>query len=160
MFIYTSLALNKSGITKLRKKPSYLRKENHSYTEQELANIALVKRRIDAFSRHDIEESLSLLSDDVVDEDLGESTKHGKSEIRDEIRRYIDTFPNLQWEIMNSIAHEDQVLLEIRGYGTRSDHPLDGGKPGSRVEFYVASIQHVSNGKVDHLRAYIVRQEL
>ena len=144
----------------MEKKQGYLREENHSYTEQELTNIALVKRHIDAFSRHDIEESLSVLSDDVIDEDLGESTKQGKSEVREEIREYIAAFPDLRWKIVNCIAHEDQVLVEIRGCGSRSDHPLDGGKPGTMVEFFVASILHISNGKVDHMRAYIVRQEL
>ncbi|HZW58378.1 MAG TPA: nuclear transport factor 2 family protein [Nitrososphaerales archaeon] len=131
-----------------------------SYTEQELQNIALARRHIEGFANHNVEQALSVLTDDVIDEDLGEEPKHGKKEIEDEIRGYLKSFPDLHWEITNCFAHGDQVLIEIKARATRGPNALDGGKPGTQVEFYVSSIEHMSNGQIDHMRAYIIPIEL
>ena len=130
------------------------------YTEEERSNIALVRTHIEGFAEHDIERSLSVVSDDVVDEDFGEPPKHGRGELEEEIQGYLDSFPDLKWNIDNIFAHDDQVLVEISGIGTRSTKAIDGGKPGTRVQFWVASVEHVCEGKIDRMRAYIVQEEL
>ena len=111
------------------------------YTEEERSNIALVRTHIEGFAEHDIERSLSVVSDDVVDEDFGEPPKHGRGELEEEIQGYLDSFPDLKWNIDNIFAHDDQVLVEISGIGTRSTKAIDGGKPGTRVQFWVASVE-------------------
>ena len=133
---------------------------NPDYTEEERANIALVRTHIEGFAEHDVERSLSVVSEDVVDEDFGEPPKHGRGELEEEIRGYLDAFPDLRWNIDNIFAHDDQVLVEISGIGTRSTKAIDGGKPGTRVQFWVASVEHVHEGKIDNMRAYIVQEEL
>ena len=81
-------------------------------------------------------------------------------ELEEEIHGYLDSFPDLKWNIDNIFAHDDQVLVEISGIGTRSTKAIDGGKPGTRVQFWVASVEHVGGGKIDRMRAYIVQEEL
>ena len=130
------------------------------YTDEEQANVALVRTHIEGFAEHDIERSLSVVSEDVVDEDFGEPPKHGRKELEEEIRGYLDSFPDLKWNIENIFAHGDEVLVEISGIGTRSATAIDGGEAGTRVQFWVASVEHVSDGKIDRMRAYIVQEEL
>ena len=130
------------------------------HTEEERANIDLVRTHLEGFAEHDIERSLSVVSDDVVDEDFGEPPKNGRGELEEEIRGYLASFPDLKWSIDNIFAHGDQVLVEISGIGTRSTKAIDGGKPGTRVQFWVASVEHVREGKIDRMRAYIVQEEL
>ena len=130
------------------------------YTQQELANIAVVRTHIEGFGNRDVEQALSVLSDDVIDEDFGEPPKHGKEEIRQEIEEYLTSFPDLRWEIVDIFAHNDQVTVEIKAQATRGPDSIDGGEAGTKVNFWVASVEHVSNGKIDHMKAYIVKEEL
>lgn len=136
------------------------RMASSEYTEQELANIAVVRAHIEGFGNRDVEQALSVLADDVIDEDFGEPPKHGKAEIRQEIEGYLSSFPDLRWEIVNVFAHDDQVLIEIKARATRGPNPVDGGKPGTKVDFWVASVEHVSDGKIDHMKAYIAQAEV
>jgi ketosteroid isomerase-like protein len=133
--------------------------EGHAYTKRQLENLEIVRTHIGAFSDHDIPKALSVLTEDVVDEDLGEPPKHRKKEIEEEIRGYITNFPDLTWKIANWFADGDYILYEIYGKGTRGISSKDG-MAGTKVEFFVDSVVHVKDGKIDRMKAYIVPHEL
>ncbi len=78
-----------------------------------------------------------------------------RGELEEEIQGYLDSFPDLKWNIDNIFAHDDQVLVEISGIGTRSTKAIDGGKPGTRVQFWVASVEHVCEGKIGDVPAAV-----
>ena len=131
-----------------------------AFTEEELANMELVRTNIEGMSEHDIDKAVSPLSDDILDLDLGEEPRQGKDQIRDEMQMYFETFPDLKWEITNLFAKGNQVVLEGEGLGTRSENPRDGGPAGSRVQFYFAVVDKVRDGKIYNIKTYICGSEL
>ena len=56
-----------------------------AFTEEELANMELVRTNIEGMSEHDIDKAVSTLSHDILDHDLGEEPRSGKDQIRDEM---------------------------------------------------------------------------
>lgn len=133
--------------------------DSRRFTEEELANMELVRMNIEGMSEHDLEKAVTPLADDVFVHDFGEPPKTNKNQVRRALQWYFDAFPDLRWTITNVFAKGEQVVLEGEGMGTRAEN-ADGGRPGTKVQFHFAVIDEVRGGKIRNIHTYVCRTEL
>lgn len=121
-------------------------------------NLNLVKRVIDGFNSHNLEATIQPLANDVKGEASGTNKVMSKDEIREFNKRFLDAFPDLHFEIQDTVSQGDRVALFWRATGTHS-RPLltDMGVtiPPTNKSIRVPGVTHleIRNGMV-------IRQEV
>jgi len=84
-------------------------------------NIKLDEEFIAAWSAHDADRALALLSEDVVWQDVASpEPMHGKAAIRQYLQGWFTAFPDLNARVKNRVVTEDQVAAEVEFTGTNS----------------------------------------
>src|SRR6266508_1609067 len=74
-----------------------------------------------AWSAHDADRALALLSEDVVWQDVASpEPMHGKAAIRPYLQGWFTAFPDLNARVKNRVVSEDQVAAEVEFTGTNS----------------------------------------
>lgn len=119
------------------------------------ANLELAEKWVEAMNKHDAELLGSLCADDVVSREMAEPEAfEGKTAVINAYKELFSAFPDCTTEIVNRIADEKGVLLEVLWKGT-SKGPFRGTPPtGKKVELPIAYVFEIENGKIKKVREY------
>ncbi len=104
----------------------------------EHANVALVRRMIDAMDRGDMQAAADALADDVEWHEIGRAEAiHGKAALRDRMVGAVD------WEITGRlhdvVGSDDHTIALVDATGTRG---------GRTLAYRTAEIFHIRDGKI------------
>jgi len=122
-------------------------------------NKALAQRIYQLFSSNRFDEVLSLTTEDVevVMIPFGQ-THHSRAGFSDFMKGFKDAFPDLQINVTNQVASEDQVVSEFTARGTHTGilmTPAGAVPPtGRTVDFTVCEVWRLRDGKLAVLRNY------
>ena len=124
-------------------------------------NIRLDEEFIAAWSAHDPDRALALLSEDAVWRDVASpEPMRSKTAIRQYIQGWFTAFPDLNANTKNRVANEDQVAAEVEFTGTNSGPlqmapgapaiPATGKKVMGKGTYFV----RIRNGKAVEVHTY------
>jgi predicted ester cyclase len=115
----------------------------------------VVKALIEAHNRHDLEEMLSYISDDVVMIDtVAPIPLNDKRDVRKLYEMIFSTLPNIHFQTMFLIAEGNEVFAGFRTTGNGSG--IWGGKDvtGKPFDVYEGIFVRVANGKVNYFMGF------
>jgi ketosteroid isomerase-like protein len=121
----------------------------------ESANVATVRRFMDAFNRLDIEGALADADDDIVlrewVEAPGSQTYHGHDGVRKAIKTWFETWAWMQVEIKGIVDMGDRVLVTLY-------QRAKGSGSGIEVDTTTFNLYSFRNGKVTRIELYTQRE--
>ena len=93
------------------------------------------------------------LADQIIDPhydpDWVHIPKKGSEQVKHEIRYFRSVFPDLKYEIVDTIAADDRVWIRYKGTGTQSGNAWGFEPTNQQVEFEGVTILYVSKaGKI------------
>ena len=112
------------------------------------ANIALVRRGLDAFNEGDIGTCLALLSPDFVMNLVGLPPMHGPDVWRQGVDVIKRGFPDLHARIDDIVAAGDRVALRLTLRGTHQGEYLGIPATGRIIEYASHEFYKITNGLI------------
>jgi predicted ester cyclase len=115
----------------------------------------VVKALIDAHNRHDLEEMLSYISDDIVMIDtVAPIPLNNKGDVRKLYEMIFSSLPSINFETMFIIAEGNEVFAGFRTTGTGSG--IWGGKDVTGLPFdvYEGIFFRVVDGKITYFMGF------
>ena len=124
-------------------------------------NIKLDEQFIAAWSTHDADRAVAVLSDDVMWQDVGSpEPMRGKAAARQFIQSWFTAFPDLKAVVTNRVVSEDRVASETEFTGTNSGPlqlapsapaiPATGKKVMGKGTYFL----RIQNGKAAEVHSY------
>ena len=84
-------------------------------------NLKLDEEKIAAWNAHDVDRSLTILSDDIVWQDVGSPQPfNGQEAVRQYIQNWFSAFPDIKINVINRVVTEDQIASELEFTGTNT----------------------------------------
>ena len=117
-------------------------------TQQTAANIALVRRSLDAFNQGDIDACVALLRPDFVMNMAGLPTRHGPDVWRQGAQVIRGGFPDLRARIDDVVAADDRVALRLTFRGTHQGEFLGLPATGRTIEYVSHEFYRIADGLI------------
>jgi steroid delta-isomerase-like uncharacterized protein len=115
----------------------------------------LVEAYVQAWNRHDAAAFDTLLSPNVVHEDLAQGfAGHGAGEIKDFMAAIITQEPDFTWQLTNIVTTGAWVSAEWTWTATHTGDSPNGPVVGQRISGRGASIVEVANGRIKRFTDY------
>jgi steroid delta-isomerase-like uncharacterized protein len=109
----------------------------------------------DAMGRRDIEATMDLVSDDIVEDLAGVGVINGVAEERAFLTAFFGSFPDMQTEVRRVTAQGRVVAVEWRRHGTFTGSPWQGLPASGRpFDLRGAAFMEVDDGLVTKVTAY------
>lgn len=108
-------------------------------------NKDLVRRFFEAYSRHDVEAAVALVTEDVVNH---HSTLQGRDGFREELAYWYAAFPDLSVTVEDVIAEGDRVAVRATARGTHGGELMGMPASGKRIEVQEIDIARIEGGKI------------
>ncbi|MGQ9675228.1 MAG: ester cyclase [Chloroflexota bacterium] len=116
----------------------------------EIANAWLM-----AMNEHNVEKMSSLCWEDAVGDEVAEPRPaEGREQIARSYRELFTAFPDCRCEILNAFAGQDQVLTEVRWFGTNKNDFRGTPATGKAVDIRIAYIFKVDGGRIRRITEY------
>lgn len=122
----------------------------------------LVKEFLDRSNKRDYSKLPEILSESyvMVDPAAPAGEVHGPEGFEAWLREIVRAFPDFEMQIVDSLASDEVVMVEIRYTGTHEGE-FNGLPPtGREIEFQGIEKYQVAGGKIQRTRAYFHDQEL
>jgi steroid delta-isomerase-like uncharacterized protein len=119
----------------------------------DIENERVVKELWDASNRQDMETLANLLSDDLVFIRV-HLTKQSKEEWLKELLHEWEAFPDAKTEIRTIMSKGNTVMTEADWRGTWKNEYLGRPPTNQVIEFPVAYLFEVEEGKIKQIRSY------
>jgi steroid delta-isomerase-like uncharacterized protein len=115
-------------------------------------NRELVRHWIEAIERHNIDEALTLCTEDYIWQGMapqGWSRVQGKENFRVAVMEFLDAMPDLKIDILDMVAEGDRVAIRLREIGHHTGIEWCGVKPaGATVEWFPFDFYRIENGLI------------
>jgi steroid delta-isomerase-like uncharacterized protein len=107
-----------------------------------------VDRLFEAWNSHDTELVLEHYDDVFVREDLGKHQTYSKDDLRKTVRKYINAFPDIQFEVEKVIEKGEQVVVCWGASGHHKGKIMKIPATGRYVSFKGVSVLEIKNSKI------------
>ena len=119
----------------------------------ELTEIAM--SWLNAMTEHDVEKMSALCWEDAVGDEVAEPhPANGREQIAASYRELFSAFPDCKAEILNLFAGGNQVLAEVRWFGTNKGDFRGTPATGRFVDIRIAYIFRIEDGKIRRITEY------
>jgi steroid delta-isomerase-like uncharacterized protein len=117
-------------------------------------NIQVFQNWEKAFTAHDIDKMVSLLTDNIKINSIGFGDYKGKKGAREYWHKLFDTFPDIELKVVTMTADEVRIVTEISFSGTQKGQIY--GSPGLNKKFYLrgAFVYEFLDEKITEIRMY------
>lgn len=103
----------------------------------------------DAWNSHDMEQVLRFYSSEYIGEDVGQAfLLRGHEGIRAMLENYWKAFPDLEFTITDTVAHDARAVIVWMAEGTHQGTIMNIPPTGHRVAVRGVSIVDVEDGRV------------
>jgi ketosteroid isomerase-like protein len=121
-------------------------------------NLAVARRYLEAIERGDPGDSLAFFAEDVVQEEfpnrlLPQGARRDLAGLREAARRGRQVMAAQRYEVLNAVAGEDQVALEVQWTGTLAV-PFGSLPAGGQMRARFAIFLEFRGGKIVRQRNY------
>lgn len=117
--------------------------------------VEIAKKWIDAMNKHDVDQMSALSWEDAVGDEVADPPPAaGRDAIAKSYRELFHGFPDCQAEILNVFSGPDQVLAEVRWYGTNKADFKGTPATGKVVDIRIAYIFKIDEGKIRRITEY------
>jgi len=117
--------------------------------------VEVVKKWFQAMNDHDVDQMVSFcLQDAVGDEVADPPPQEGRDAIAESYRALFKGFPDCRTEILNIFSDAEQVLAEVRWWGTNKDDFKEIPATGKVVDIRIAYIFKIEEGKIGKITEY------
>ena len=105
---------------------------------------------LDMWSKPDMDAADEIVSPDY-DPDWIHIDRVGPEQVKHEIRYFRSVFPDLEYEIIDSIASEDRIWVRYRGSGSQAGSAWGFDPTNRHVDFEGATILYINHdGKITY----------
>jgi len=113
----------------------------------DLANYAEIMN--EAWNSHDIEKVLSFYSPECISDDVGQvSQLHGREGLRTTLSAYWRAFPDLQFEVIDTIVQDSRLAIAWVAEGTHQGTIMNIPPTGHKVQVSGVSIIEIVDGLI------------
>jgi steroid delta-isomerase-like uncharacterized protein len=103
----------------------------------------------DAWNSHDMENVLRFYAPDCVSDDVGQGSQlHGREGLRLMLQMYWSAFPDLRFQITDTVIQESRLAIAWMAEGTHEGAIMNIPPTGHQVEVRGMSIVDVQDGMV------------
>lgn len=110
----------------------------------------VVRRFFEAYSRHDVEAAVAVVTEDVVNH---HSTLQGRDGFREELAYWYAAFPDVSVTVEDLVAEGDRVAARITARGTHGGEFMGMPATGKRIEVQEIDIARIEDGKIAEIWA-------
>jgi len=108
-----------------------------------------------AVNAHDVEQFLSLHTDDIIVENVALGTiSRGKEAVRANLERNFAAIPDYRIELTSCFASGDRQWEEYVACGTHEGEFMGIPATGKSFSFRVTTVRELRNGKTSHVSVY------
>jgi steroid delta-isomerase-like uncharacterized protein len=117
-------------------------------------NIQVFQNWEKAFTAHDIDKMVSVLTDNIKINSISFGDYKGKKGAREYWQKLFDTFPDIELKVITMTADEVRIVTEISFSGTQKGQIY--GSPGLNKKFYLrgAFVYEFIDEKITEIRMY------
>lgn len=107
------------------------------------------RRFFEACNRHDLDEIMTFFHPDIVHHSrLSDYPKEG---IAFAYQVTLQAFPDLRWNVLETVAEGDRVAVLVQFDGTHSGDYLGKAATGRKVKFFAVDIGRIQDGQfIEH----------
>ena len=114
-------------------------------------NVKVVRHMFDAWNAHDPERLAKLLDEKFVSEsDTNAGPLVGRDAARESMTMYVKAFPDLHFEVSQTLAEGEFVVARWTAKGTHRGDLMGIAPTNRRAHTNGCSVTHVKNGKAVH----------
>lgn len=115
------------------------------------ANVRAALGLIDAWNAHDVRRVADFFCEDYIGDDVSIAGQfHGPRDVRRYVLYNLLGFPDLHFELNNTVAERDQVVIIWTVTGTHQGRVLNIPPTGQRVEAKGMTVLTFRDGKIAH----------
>jgi len=120
-----------------------------------MTNLQIAREWLQGMNEHDVEKMFRLCTEDLIGDEVAEPEPHvGRAAVKESYVDLFNGFPDCKAEILNELAGDDQVLIEIRWTGTNTGEFRGTPATGKPVDVRIAYIFKFRDGKICSITEY------
>ncbi len=113
---------------------------------------AFAERHVAHWKAHDADAIAADHSDTSVVESPSAGTHQGRTAIRKNLMKWIDSFPDITFEVEQIVADTDSAAIMFSVHGTQQGEFFGLPAAGQHLDFRGVLIQQFADGKIVHER--------